>query len=175
MLLRAILVSLFSSLPFGTNWQYEIYVSSSFSMNTTSCWNGGDQTPCFTLNLALQGLQHNSTVIYLYPGTYILDHIGKVVNKTNVAIVGLTNTDRGGTTVTIKCSPHSGLLFLSSTDIILKSLVFHNCGDIQINPNRELYSQVSAVCISMCYNVLLIDIVITSSSARLNEYTCNHY
>ena len=174
MLLRAILVLLFTSLTFATNWQYEIYVSSSFGVNNTSCWNGGDQTPCVTLNLALQGLQHNSTVIYLYPGTYILDNTSKVIDKSNVAIVGLTTKD-GGKTVTIKCSSHSGLLFLSSTNIILKSLVLDNCGDIQINPNREFDFQVSAVYISMCYNLQLIDIIIESgnNSSGLKEYSHN--
>ena len=72
MLLRGIIVSFFASITFAANWHYEIYVCSSFGVNTTSCWNGGDQTPCATLNLALQGLQYNSTVIYLYPGTYIM-------------------------------------------------------------------------------------------------------
>ena len=71
MLLRAILVLLFASFTFGANWQYEIYVSSSFGVNATSYWNGGDQTLSATLNLALQRLQHNSTVIYLYPGISI--------------------------------------------------------------------------------------------------------
>ena len=71
MLLRAIVILLFVSLTFGANWQYdhEIYVNVSFGVNNMSCLNGGDQTPCATLNLALQGLQHNSTVIYLHPGT----------------------------------------------------------------------------------------------------------
>ena len=142
-------------------------------MNTTSCWNGGDQTPCATLNLALQGLQHNSTVLYLYPGTYILDNTSKLIDKSNVAIIGLTTKD-GGKTVIIKCSSHSGLLFLSSTNIILKSLVLDSCGNIQINPNREFDFQVSAVYISMCYNVQLIDIVIESgNSSGLNEYSYN--
>ena len=176
MLLRAIFIFLFASLTFATKWKYKIYVSSSFGVNTTSCWTEGDQTPCVTLNLALQGLQYNSTVIYLYPGTYILDNTNKVIDKSNVAIVGHTTKD-GGKTVTIKCSSHSGLLFLSSTNIILKSLVLDSCGDIQINPNREFDFQVSAVYISMCYNVQLIDIIIESgnNSTGLNQYSSNKY
>ena len=86
MMLRAIFIFLFVFHTFAANWQYEMYVSSSFDVNTTSCWNGGDQTPCATLNLALQGLQHNSTVIYLYPGTYILDNTSKVIDKSNVHV-----------------------------------------------------------------------------------------
>ena len=169
MMLWPLLVSSFLSLTFSANWQYEIYVNSSFSVDTTSCWYGGGQAPCATLNLALQGLQHNSTVIYLYPGTYILDNTSKVIDKSNVAIIGLTTKD-GGKTATIKCSSHSGLLFLSSTNITLKSLVLDSCGDIQINPNKEFGFQMSAVYISMCYNVQLIDITIESG---LNQYRNN--
>ena len=175
MLLRATVILLFVSLTFATNWQYdhEIYVSSLFGVNNMSCWNGGDQTSCATLNLALQGLQHNSTVIYLHPGTYILDNTSKVIDKSNVAIVGLTTKD-GGKTVTIKCSSHSGMLFLLSTNIILKSLVLDSCGDIQINPNREFDFQVSAVYISMCYNVQLIDIVIESGDNSTGLIQCSY-
>ena len=171
-----LIVSFFASFTFAANWQYEIYVSSSFGVNTTSCWNRGDQTPCATLNLALQGLQHNSTLIYLYPGTYILDNTSKVIDKSNIAIIGLITKD-GGKTVTIKCSSHSGLLFLSSTNITLKSLVLDSCGDIQINPNKEFDFQVSTVYILMCYNVQLIDIVIESgnNSTGLNQYSSNEY
>ena len=176
MMLCPLLVSFFASLTFAANWQYEIYVSSSFGVNTNSCWNGGDQTPCATLSLALQGLQHNSTVIYLYPGTYILDNTSKVIDKSNIAIIGLTTKD-GGKTVTIKCSSHSGLLFLSSINITLKFLVLDSCGNIQINPNREFDFQVSAVYISMCYNVQLIDIVIKSgnNSTGCNQHSSNEY
>ena len=175
MLLRAIFIFLFASLTFATKWKYKIYVNASFGENSTSCWNGRDQKHCVTLNLALQGLQHNSTVIYLYPGTYILDNTSKVIDKYNIAIVGVTTKD-GGKTVTIKCSSHSGPLFLSSTNITLKSLVLDSCGDIQINPNREFDFQVSAVYISLCYNVQLIDIVIESgNSTELNDCSYNEH
>ena len=166
MLLLGVFASLFVSLTFATNWQYEIYVSSSFGVNTTSCWNGGDQTPCVTLNLALQGLQHNSTVIYLYPGTYILDNTSKVIDKSNIAIVGLTTKD-GGKTVTIKCSSHSGPLFLSSTNITLMSVVLHSCGNIHINPSKDFQMYTSKFS-----GAQLVDVVIDSgNNARLTQYT----
>ena len=78
-----------------TNWQYQIYVSSSDGTNSSSCWNGS--VHCNTLNLALQGVQHNSTVIYLYPGIYTLDDEVQVRNISRVAIIGL------GDNVTISC------------------------------------------------------------------------
>ena len=178
MLLRATFIFLFVSLTCAANWQYDIYVSSSFGVNSTSCWTREDQTHCVTLNLALQGLHRSYyfTLIYLYPGTYILDNTSKVIDKSNVAIIGLTTKD-GGKTVTIKCSSHSGLLFSSSTNITLKSLVLDSCGDIQINPNREFDFRVSPVYISMCYNVQLIDIVIESGNngTGLNQYSSNEY
>ena len=70
-----------------TNWQYQIYVSSSDGTNSSSCWNGS--ASCNTLNLALQGVQHNSTVIYLYPGIYTLDD--EVRNISRVAIQSLVS------------------------------------------------------------------------------------
>ena len=69
-----------------TNWQYQIYVSSSDGTNSSSCWNGS--VPCNTFNLALQGIQHNSTVIYLYPGIYTLDD--EVRSISHVTIIGLS-------------------------------------------------------------------------------------
>ena len=65
-----------------TNWQHQIYVSSSDCNNSSSCWNGS--VPCNTLNLVLQGVQHNSTVIYLYPGIYTLDDEVQVRNISRV-------------------------------------------------------------------------------------------
>uniref|UniRef100_A0A1X7U389 Uncharacterized protein n=1 Tax=Amphimedon queenslandica TaxID=400682 RepID=A0A1X7U389_AMPQE len=62
-----------------------IYVSSSDGINNTSCWTGGVQTPCATLDLAIQGASARSTAvprggggggnesgisIYLLAGTY---------------------------------------------------------------------------------------------------------
>ena len=65
----------------ATGLECNIYVSSSDGINNTSCWTGGYQTPCATLDLALQGtatdaIQDNCSsgiVISLSPGTYTLD------------------------------------------------------------------------------------------------------
>ena len=98
-----------------TNWQYQIYVSSSDGTNSSSCWNGS--VPCNTLNLALQGVQHNSTVIYLYPGIYTLDD--EVRNISRVAIIGLSND------VTISCQPVTGQ-WLDNV-IIFYCITFYDC------------------------------------------------
>ena len=52
-----------------------IYVSSSDGINNTSCWTGGVQTPCATIDLAIQGTTATDvrdncssiTIVYLYP------------------------------------------------------------------------------------------------------------
>ena len=94
-----------------------------------------------------------------------------MIDKSNIAIVGLITKD-GGKTVTIKCSSHSGLLFLSSTNITLKSLVLDSCNH-QINPNREFDFRISAVYIS---NIHLVDIVLESgNNIELNHYSNDDY
>ena len=65
----------------ATGLECNIYVSSSDGINNTSCWTGGYQTPCATLDLALQGtatdaIQDNCSsgiVIFLSPGIYTLN------------------------------------------------------------------------------------------------------
>ena len=54
---RAVLFSLLSLVLIAsvTGLECMIYVSSSDGINNTSCWTGGYQTPCATLDLALQG------------------------------------------------------------------------------------------------------------------------
>ena len=105
-----------------TNWQYQIYVSSSDGTNSSSCWNGS--VPCNTLNLALQGVQHNSTVIYLYPGIYTLDDEVQVRNISHVAIIGLSND------VTISCQSLAGQWL---DNIIFYCISLYNCPTTIIN------------------------------------------
>ena len=76
----------------------KIYVSSSYGINSTSCWTGGYQTPCATLDLALQGTATAGTcssfsIIYLYPGDYTLDTTAGLVKNHNVSIVGNGSKD----------------------------------------------------------------------------------
>ena len=97
-------------------WQYQIYVSSSDGTSSSSCWNGF--VPCNTLNLALQGVQHNSTVIYLYPGIYTLDDEVQVRNISRVAIIGLSDD------ITISCQPLTGQWL---DNIIFLCVTFYNC------------------------------------------------
>ena len=77
----------------------KIYVSSSNGINNTSCWTGGYQTPCATLDLALQGTAtaagncSSFSIIYLYPGDYTLDTTTGLEEHNNVSIVGNGSKD----------------------------------------------------------------------------------
>uniref|UniRef100_A0A1X7TQ99 Uncharacterized protein n=1 Tax=Amphimedon queenslandica TaxID=400682 RepID=A0A1X7TQ99_AMPQE len=80
-----------------------IYVSSSDGINNTSCWTGGLQTPCATIDLAIQGtatLQYNCSsgiLINLSPGTYTLDTtslLEQQLLRNNVSIIGMRDGNR---------------------------------------------------------------------------------
>ena len=77
-----------------------IYVSSSDGINNTSCWTGGVQTPCATIDLAIQGTTATGvrdncssvTIVYLYPpGNGTLEGIElKPVRNSVSMIVSMT-------------------------------------------------------------------------------------
>ena len=75
-----------------------IYVSSSDGINNTSCWTGGVQTPCATIDLAIQGTTATDvrdncssiTIIYLYPtGNDTLEAIELQPVRNSVGMVEL--------------------------------------------------------------------------------------
>uniref|UniRef100_A0A1X7STX8 Uncharacterized protein n=1 Tax=Amphimedon queenslandica TaxID=400682 RepID=A0A1X7STX8_AMPQE len=87
----------------ATGLECRIYVSSSDGINNTSCWTGGVQTPCATLDLAIQGtatLQYNCSsgiLINLSPGTYTLDTtslLEQQLVRNNVSIIGMRDGNR---------------------------------------------------------------------------------
>ena len=87
MMMLLILMLVLFPLSLATNWQHQIYVSSSDGVNDSSCWTG--HVPCATLNLAVEGIQHNSTVIYLYPGIYTFEN-GMIKKKNyTVGVIGM--------------------------------------------------------------------------------------
>ena len=82
----------------------DIYVSSSDGINNTSCWTGGVQTPCATLDLAIQGAatavqggrgvqSKSGTVIYLLPGTYTATVLEQQLISNNVSIISMRNEE----------------------------------------------------------------------------------
>ena len=86
----------------------KIYVSSFNGINNTSCWTGGYQTPCVTLDLALQGTAtaagncSSFNIIYLYLGDYTLHATAGLEKHNNVTIIG----NDGSKDVSV-CVPHS--------------------------------------------------------------------
>ena len=117
-----------------------IYVSSSDGgINNTSCWTGGVQTPCATIDLAIQGtaaLQYNCSsgiLINLSPGTYTLDTtslLEQQLLRNNVSIIGMRDGSRYEE-VSITC------LHVSSSSYWLRYIVFecvsvYNCNNVPV-------------------------------------------
>ena len=175
MLFLAVIFNILSTqIVYSLNWQHEIYVSTTTGINNTSCWSGGQRTPCATFNLALRGLQHNSTVIYITPGNYILEY-GQETQlryKSQIAIIGkVPNSPGEQHKAIIKCSSFTGLSFLWSEDIIIKSILLHGCGGVQVSTSRKCSSQSFellmfqvAAYMLYCQNVHIVDVVIESSN-----------
>ena len=117
-----------------------IYVSSSDGINNTSCWTGGVQTLCATIDLAIQGtaaLQYNCSsgiLINLSPGTYTLDTtslLEQQVLRNNVSIIGMRDGSRYEE-VSITC-----LHVFSSSYNWLRYIVFecvslYNCNNVPV-------------------------------------------
>ena len=175
MLFLAVIFNILSTqVVYSLNWQHEIYVSTTTGINNTSCWSGGQHTPCATFNLALRGLQHNSTVIYITPGNYILEYgqETQLKYKSQIAIIGkLPNSPGEQHKAIIKCSSFTGLSFLWSNDIFVQFLTFHGCGGVQVSTSRNLSSQSFellmfqvAMYMLYCQNVHIVDVVIESSN-----------
>ena len=147
-----------------TNWQYQIYVSSSDGTNSSSCWNGS--VPCNTLNLALQGVQHNSTVIYLYPGIYTLDDEVQVRNISRVAIIGLSND------VTISCQPLTGQWL---DNIIFQCVTFYNCPTTISNSIPCPYNTISNTTLYLLYDYPCDNSIRPGDSIDFNAIVFDHF
>ena len=135
---------LLSQVVISLGLEHKIYVSATIGINDTICWTSGQHTPCATINPALKGLQHNSTVIYITPGIYTLEYGNETElrNKFQVAIIGhVTDSPGEQQKVVIKCSSLTGLSFFQSDNIILQSLTLHGCRGVQISTSRNLSSQ----------------------------------
>ena len=164
---------LFSQVVLSINWEHKIYVSTT-GINDTTCWTSGQHTPCATINLALKGLQHNSTVIYITPGIYTLEYgqETQLKDKYQLAIIGNVPDSPGEQQkVVIKCSPLIGLSFLWSGNITLQSITLHGCGGVHVSTSRNMSSQSFellmfqvAVYMLYCKNVHIMDVVIGSSN-----------
>ena len=156
---------LLSAVSVSTSWQHEIIVDWKNGNDSITCLEEGTSSPCATVNMALKGLNHNSTVIHIKPGTYILE-LGQETNITDrymVAIIGGGKED-----TVIKCAPSVGLWFNLSSDVTIESLTFWECGQYVLYTTHTLnfhtFSFQAAICLMSCHSIILKNININSSN-----------
>ena len=134
-----------------------IYVSAdpARGLDNSSCWDGGEQWPCTTVALALQGVLNTSNAtwhpgIFIEAGSHKLDEAVVLSGEErphleNITIVGLPCQQRRAPVygnglpkpdVTIHCinNSQSGLTFLSvKGGITLENIYLYGCGILQIS------------------------------------------
>ena len=158
------LVSL-SAISASTSWQHEVIVDWKKGNDSTSCLEEGTSSPCATVNMALNGLKHNSTVIHIKPGTYILE-LGRETNITDRYMVSIIGSGEEDTV--IRCAPSAGLWFISSSDVTIESLTFQECGQNVFYTKHTLnyytFSFQAAICLMSCHSFILKNINIHSSN-----------
>ena len=106
-------------------------------LDSTSCWKESEP-PCSSINLAFQGLQYtgDSTVIYLYPGSYTIEpgnETDLMKDMFNISIIGMGPADE----VSVVCS--SGVTLYN---IQMKSVAIKQCSLVN-----------GSVLFPMCMNV----------------------
>ena len=142
MLPEVVLVSLLSLVLVysAAGLECRIYVSSSDGINNTSCWTGGLQTPCATIDLAIQGtaaLQYNCSsgiLINLSPGTYTLDTtslLEQQVLRNNVSIIGMRDGSRYED-VSINCLHVSSSSYNWLRYIVFECVSLYNCNNVPV-------------------------------------------
>ena len=142
----------------SVSWEHEIFVEKNGTNSSESC--GSKHTPCATFNKALQGLTEKSTVIHVGPGTYTLEHgFETTISGLNkLAIIG-----RSKNSTIINCSPSTGLIFLSSSNITIESISFQYCGEVHF-PYWIGFR--TAITFAYCNNVRLTHVTIQFSNGN---------
>ena len=112
-------LALFCCVPYNSSSKIFVHQN---GLNSTSCWKESEP-PCNSINLAFQGLQYtgDSTVIYLYPGSYTIEPGNETYlmkDMTNVSIIGMGPADE----VSVICS--SGVTLYN---IQIKSVAVKQC------------------------------------------------
>ena len=139
---KVVLVSLLSLVLVysAAGLECKIYVSSTDGINNTSCWTGGVQTPCATIDLAIQGtaaLQYNCSsgiLINLSPGTYTLDTtslLEQQVLRNNVSIIGMRDGSRYEE-VSITCLHVSSSSYNWLRYIVFECVSLYNCNNVPV-------------------------------------------
>ena len=147
----------------GTGSECKMYVSSFDGINDNSCWTGGYQTPCASLDLALKATTHgncsSSSIIYLYPGDYTLDlDTTTTQEKHNVKDVSIhvsespsllenechLDMDVEVLYYNLSCPPNCGLLFTASVT---------DCNGATLEWKNDLYVCITTLNNFYCHNV----------------------
>ena len=192
MLPKVVLVSLLSLvlvLSAAAGLECRIYVSSSDGINNTSCWTGGLQTPCATIDLAIQGtptLQYNCSsgiLINLSPGTYTLDTtslLEQQVLRNNVSIIGMRDGSRYEE-VSITCLHVSSSSYNWLRYIVFQCVSLYNCNTVPVTctePSFDLTTHnelEQEICHNLTLNVEFINLTLQCSdrSNTLETYPCH--
>ena len=151
--------------------KHQIIVDSQTGINDSSCWEGGYSTPCFSLNLALKGVQHynHSTIVILQPGQHQL-YSGSETQLKNMSQLAIVGNGSAEGEVAIRCQqPLTGLAFFGCKDIAIQNVTVVSCGTLQDNTGdmRE-YSAVLeiqvAIFFSVCETVQLANVHVIKSN-----------
>ena len=167
MLPKVVLVSLLSLVLVlsAAGLECRIYVSSSDGINNTSCWTGGLQTPCATIDLAIQGtptLQYNCSsgiLINLSPGTYTLDTtslLEQQLLRNNVSIIGMKDGSRYEE-VSITCLHVSSSSYNWLRYIVFQCVSLYNCNNVPVTctePSFDLTTN-NELAQEICHNLTL--------------------
>jgi len=137
-------LALFCMLVGGSQATPYIYVNQTAGANDTSCWYGGQDHPCNTLDLALKGVQttSNSTWhpwIYLEKGNYMLQNVSSGIftgpRIADFGMVARTTTDDYFPLVTVICESDygqaTGFRFVNVSKITIAGVRFSQCGALQ--------------------------------------------
>ena len=138
--------------------------------SSSSCWTGGEDSPCDTLQLALTGLQSrfnskDTTILVHGLARYSLPANSSstiIRGASNVAILGK------GDPATIDCqSAAAGLMFVSSSNVSIIRLIFSRCGkptELPDDDRTALYR--TALSFVQCNDVQLIKVTAIESTGR---------
>ena len=152
-----------------------IYVSSSDGINNTSCWTGGVQTPCATLDLAIQGaatLPYNCSsgiLINLSPGTYTLDTTSPLEQqllRNNVSIIGMRDGSRYEE-ISITCLHVSSSSYNWLRSIAFQYVSLYNCNNVSVTCTEPNYSPISLDVYSYRLNVSFTNLLLSCSFYQL--------
>ena len=187
---KAVLFSLLSLVLIvsATGLECMIYVSSSDGINNTSCWTGGYQIPCATLDLALQGTLtvqdkcSSGTVINLSPGNYTLDTttlLEQQLLRNNVSIIGMRNGSRYEE-VNITCLHVSSSSYHWLGYIVFQCVSLYNCNNVPVSctqPSFDLttHNPISQEVCPVCSNLTLSVKFINLHLIQCYEYDYDYY